>query len=55
MTDQLPLLNIHPAWRLDAATRELGRRRVADARKVLRTTRARESSEPEASPLPDAA
>ena len=41
MTDQLHLLPSRPAWQLDRATRERGRRGVAGARAVLRAAQAR--------------
>ena len=36
MARQLKLLDTPPSWRLDEATRELGRKGIADARARLR-------------------
>jgi hypothetical protein len=50
MARQLTLLDTPPAWRIDEATREVGRRGVADARASLRaalaTSHAADPSEP---------
>jgi hypothetical protein len=35
MARQLTLLDTPPAWRIDEATREVGRRGVAEARAIL--------------------
>ena len=37
MTQQLHLLSTPPEWKLSEATREIGRRGLADARAVLRS------------------
>lgn len=57
MNDQLPLLDDTPArgpdaWRLDAKTREIGRRGVASAREALRASA---SGTPEGAASPRAA
>lgn len=41
MTDQLVLIDSHPAWRLDSRTRERGLRGVARARQALLEARSR--------------
>lgn len=41
MTDQLVLIDSHPAWRLDSTTRERGMRGVARARQALLEARSR--------------
>ena len=43
MERQLSLLDTPPQWKLDAATRELGRKGVADARASLRAALARQA------------
>jgi hypothetical protein len=40
MTRQLSLIEVRPTWRLDDATREAGRRGVAEARAALQAARA---------------
>lgn len=40
MARQLTILDTPPAWRIDAATREAGRRGIADARASLRAAMA---------------
>jgi hypothetical protein len=40
MTRQLSLLEVRPSWRLDDATREAGRRGVAEARAALQAAMA---------------
>jgi len=55
MTKQLILLDTALGWRLDADTRERGRRGVADARAVLKAARAQERAASEVDPLPEAA
>lgn len=46
MARQLSLLDTPPEWKLDEATRALGRRGVAEARASLRAALARSSAEP---------
>ena len=41
MTDQLVLIDTHPAWRLDSTTRERGIRGVARARQALLEARSK--------------
>ncbi len=55
MKDQLVFLDTHQVWQLDAATRECGRKGVANARAVLRATQARRGEVSEADQLPEAA
>jgi hypothetical protein len=43
MARQLSLLDTPPEWKLDAATRELGRKGVADARASLQAALARQN------------
>lgn len=46
MARQLTLLDTPPAWRIDAATREVGRRGIAEARASLQAAiAARRSAE----------
>jgi hypothetical protein len=44
MARQLTLLDTPPAWRIDEATREAGRRGIAEARASLRAALAAERS-----------
>lgn len=46
MARQLTLLEIPPTWRLDDATREAGRRGVAEARASLRAALAAHVDQP---------
>jgi len=46
MARQLTLIEIPPTWRLDDATREAGRRGVAEARATLQAALAGHSHEP---------
>jgi hypothetical protein len=48
MARQLTLLDTPPTWRLDEATREAGRRGVAEARATLRAALGSASAEPTA-------
>lgn len=51
MARQLTLLDTPPAWRIDEATREVGRRGIAEARASLRAAMAAgRSPEAEAGP-----
>lgn len=45
MARQLTLLDAPPAWRIDEATREMGRRGVAEARASLQAALAAERAE----------
>ena len=47
--DQLQLVEAERPWRLDARTREAGRRGVAQAREALRQAAARQATAPSAS------
>ena len=49
MARQLKLLDTPPTWRLDEATRELGRKGIAEARARLREAAATRTDEPETS------
>jgi hypothetical protein len=56
MARQLKLLDTPPSWRLDEATRELGRQGVADARAKLReATRGSRTDEVSSTPRRSAA
>jgi hypothetical protein len=55
MTKQLIFLDTAHGWRLDAATRERGRKGVADGRAVLKAARAQERAAAEVDPLSEAA
>ena len=46
MARQLSLLDTPPSWRIDPATRELGRRGVAEARAKLQAALAAARTEP---------
>lgn len=48
MARQLTLLDSPPAWRIDEATREVGRRGVAEARASLQAAMAAERTAPDA-------
>jgi hypothetical protein len=45
MTRQLSLLEVAPEWKLDEATRALGRKGVAEARASLREALARSADQ----------
>jgi hypothetical protein len=47
MARQLKLLDTPPTWRLDEATRELGRKGIAQARARLREAAAGRAAQPE--------
>lgn len=47
MARQLTLLDAPPAWRIDEATREMGRRGVAEARASLQAALAAERADHE--------
>jgi hypothetical protein len=47
MARQLTLLDTPPSWRIDEATREVGRRGIAEARALLQAAMAAERSDEE--------